>query len=291
MRVNLDNLFVDNNVKETLHALLRVDTGTRSDLEQMWYLMDRVWDEYNCDNVNYNWIQIEMFYNHPVWLLNGLFIEQDEVSMQHRKAISDSIIGKTTKDHDNFKLVVDYGGGYGTLARLIAEKDTMVNIIIYEPHPSELAVKKCLSYNNITFSDRLPRGIDCLVTTDVIEHVPNPLEVLFEIVTSVKTGGYLVIAYNFYPVIKCHLPATFYLRYTFGYFAKYFGLKKLGSCEGSHADIYLKTKHKQKVNWKALQIIEKALQTVFPLMELTHKCGIKVKGLLRRITESFQSNF
>lgn len=285
MRINIDNLPVGDNDKESLQTMLRVDAGNRSNLEQIWYLMDIVWDEYKCDNLNYNWDQIEKFYNHPVWILNGLFIEQDKVSMQHRHAISDFIVGKTTKGHHRFKLVVDYGGGYGTLARLIAEKDSSINVIIYEPHPSEFSIDICLPYKNINFSDCLPSEIDCLVATDVIEHVPNPLRVLFEMVSSVKTGGYLLIANNFNPVIKCHLPATFYLRYTFKYFAKYFGLKRLGPCVGSHADVYLKTKQKKIVNWKVLQIIEKALQTVFPLMEISHKSGMQFKKLLRKIAK------
>jgi len=39
--------------------------------------MDLVWDDYGCDNKNLNWENIGKFYSHPVWLLNGLFIETD----------------------------------------------------------------------------------------------------------------------------------------------------------------------------------------------------------------------
>ncbi|OEZ33325.1 hypothetical protein AS144_05145 [Francisella endosymbiont of Amblyomma maculatum] len=55
-----------------------------------------------------------------------------------------------------------------------------------------------------------------------------------------KTDGYLVIANCFYPVIKCHLPQIFYLKYTLNQFAKMLGLKVIGLLEDSHATIYKK---------------------------------------------------
>ncbi|WP_019504095.1 hypothetical protein [Pleurocapsa sp. PCC 7319] len=58
------------------------------DLQQM---LDDVWDQLECDNNQLNWDKIGLFYSHPVWLLNGLFAEQDALSMQNRRAISDWI--------------------------------------------------------------------------------------------------------------------------------------------------------------------------------------------------------
>lgn len=86
--------------------------------------MDLVWEDLGCDNKHLNWEKISKFYSHPVWLLNGLFIEQHTVSMKHRHAISDWIIAK------NFKKILDYGGGFGTLARLIAQKNSIEDIYI-----------------------------------------------------------------------------------------------------------------------------------------------------------------
>ena len=74
------------------------------------------------------------FYSHPVWLLNGLFIEQHSLSLQHRVAISDWVV------EQGFDTVIDYGGGFGTIAKLIATKRPSCKIHIYEPHPSEFTI-------------------------------------------------------------------------------------------------------------------------------------------------------
>ena len=91
--------------KEEIEKLLKREKQGLDDLEQMWYLVDLIWDDYGCDNKNLDWQKIGQFYSHPVWLLNGLFIEQHDISMGHRHAISDWIVT------NNFKDVVDYGGG------------------------------------------------------------------------------------------------------------------------------------------------------------------------------------
>jgi len=193
---------IDNNLtkseKEEVEALLNKEKQGLDDLEQMWYLMDLVWDEYGCDNKNLNWEKISKFYSHSVWLLNGLFIEQHEISMGHRHAISDWVI------NHNFKNVVDYGGGFGTLARLIAHKDKNIKMDIYEPHPSDFGLKRAAEFDNIDIIDSLDNYYDCLISTDVLEHVPDPLNELAKMIKKVKIDGYPVIANCFTPVIKCH---------------------------------------------------------------------------------------
>ena len=162
-----------------------------------------------------------------------MFIEQHALSMQHRAAISDWITAR------NIKSVVDYGGGFGTLARLIARKNTECTINVYEPHPNEVFIQKTRNFHNIKIVKSL-HICDCLVCTDVLEHVDNPLSLFSEMVNSVSKNGYLIIANNFTPIIKCHLPHTFHLRYTFNLFAKVMGLTKIGPLKGSHATIFKK---------------------------------------------------
>jgi len=43
-------------------------------LEQLWYLMDEQWIEHDCDPEQMD-ERVAAFYQHPVWMLNGLFIE------------------------------------------------------------------------------------------------------------------------------------------------------------------------------------------------------------------------
>ena len=44
-------------------------------LEQIWRLIDEVWTELGCDQYKMDDEKIILFYQHPVWILNGFFIE------------------------------------------------------------------------------------------------------------------------------------------------------------------------------------------------------------------------
>jgi len=276
MEINL----LDKNLTETEKSdieklLLREDKTIQTDLEQMWYLMDLIWDDYACDSKNLNWDNIGKFYSHSVWLLNGLFIEQHEESMGHREVISDWIV------ENNFKNVVDYGGGFGTLARLVAKKDKDIIMNIYEPHPSEFGLKRASEFTNINVIGKLESNYDCLMSTDVLEHVPDPLNDFSSMIKSVKVGGYLVIANCFFPVIKCHLPQDFHLRYSFNAFAKVMGLEVVGILEGSHATIFLKKEDKE-LSWHKIRFYEKISRISFPFIEFMLPILRPIKRLLIR---------
>ncbi|MGB1702268.1 MAG: hypothetical protein ACPHFR_04035, partial [Cycloclasticus sp.] len=74
----------------------------------------------------------------------------------------------------------------------------------------------------------------------VLEHVDDPLKDFACMINKVKTGGYLIVANCFYPVIKCHLPQNFHFRFTFNIFARLMGLRIKGGLKGSHATIFQK---------------------------------------------------
>jgi 2-polyprenyl-6-hydroxyphenyl methylase/3-demethylubiquinone-9 3-methyltransferase len=187
--------------------------------------------------------------------------------MQHRHAISDWIILNRKKLA--FHKIIDYGGGFGTLAKLIAQKDSSIQIDIFEPHPSELAQKTVTGFANIHFVNSLNGIYDCLVSTDVLEHVPDTLKTFSEMINAIRLNGYLIIANNFYPVIKCHLPSTFHFRYSFKIFAKIMGLSILGPCGNSHAIRY-KKKTNQLLNWKKIRFYENLSRASFPILKLAH---------------------
>lgn len=262
MKINLtDKSLTDIEKDEIQNLLLREDENITDDLEQMWYLMDLIWDDFKCDNKNLNWEKIGKFYSHPVWLLNGLFIEQHSVSMGHRHAISDWIV------KNRFENVVDYGGGFGTLARLVAEKDNNIKMNIYEPHPSEFGLKRASEFENINIISKLESQYDCLMSTDVLEHVPDPLNDFADMIRSVKLNGYLVIANAFYPMIKCHLPQDFHFRYSFNLFAKIMGLEVIGVLEGSHATIFRKVEEVDPY-WLKMRFYEKLSKIIFHMFEV-----------------------
>jgi len=274
VEINLTDKNLTTIERAEIEKLLKRQDNNFNDLNQMWYLMDLVWDDFECDNKKLNWEKIGKFYSHPVWLLNGLFIEQDDVSMGHRHAISDWVL------NNNLKNVVDYGGGFGTLARLVAQKNKEIKIDIYEPHPSVFGLKRASEYKNITVINQLEEDYyDCLLSTDVLEHVPDPLNDFSKMIDSVKIGGYLVIANAFFPMIKCHLPQNFHFRYTFNKFAKMMGLEVVGILEGSHATIFKKISV-VKPQWKKIRFYEKLSRVSFPIIEF-------LKPILRPIKRAF----
>ena len=272
--MKLDTKSLSENCLKSIESMLSQSPHDPPHLDDIWQLMDNTWDEIGCNNENLDWDKINEFYAHPVWLLNGMFIEQHELSMQHRKAISDWIV------KNNFKNVLDYGGGFGTLARLIANKDSNISIDIYEPYPSEYAILRADDYSNIRFINSIDEKYDCLVSTDVLEHVPDPLQLFSEIVGNVKIDGYLIIANNFSPVIKCHLPSTFHLRYTFGIFTHIMGLRMIGPCKGSHATIYQKKKD-ITIDWKKINRYVRISRITFPFLNVPYRIYTIFKSIVR----------
>ena len=140
-------------------------------------------------------------------------------------------------------------------------------ISICDPFPPRHGVESCQAFANIHYVPELPcQSVDVLVSTDVIEHVPDQLILLASMVDAVRPGGHLVIANCFYPVIACHLPCTFHLRYSFYNFCRALGLVVIVPCDGSHATIYQRI-HKVEPDWRRLRKMELRSQRLFPWRE------------------------
>lgn len=186
-------------------------------LEELWSLMDEVWRELNCDSSVID-DRITKFYNHPIWLLNGLFIEQHEISLMYRRIFTEWVFLHSPQR------VADYGGGFGTLARMIgrALPDTTVEVI--EPHPHPAAVALANETLNVRYCQELTGNYDLIIATDVFEHVPDPLCLVFQTAEHLKPHGYYLIANCFHPVILCHLPQTFHFQFTWNTALKKMGL-------------------------------------------------------------------
>jgi len=177
-------------------------------LENLWKIMDEIWDEYNCDPFNYD-SRIEDFYSHPVWLLNGLFIEQDPESIKNKKVFTDWVCSKKQKK------IADYGGGFGTLGRMIAKSCPDAEVVIIEPHPHQLAIERIKNIPNLSYKKKLEGNHDILIATDVFEHVLDPLALVAETSGYLNQNGHYLIANCFEPVIKCHLPQYYHFFHTF----------------------------------------------------------------------------
>ncbi|RJX20274.1 MAG: class I SAM-dependent methyltransferase [Desulforudis sp.] len=177
------------------------------DLQGMWKLMDTAWQEYGCDP-NVIDERINHFYTHPVWLLNGLFVEQDAESLAHRRDYTFYVTSL------NPKRVADIGGGFGTLARMIGEHNPAAEVHIVEPHPHPAAIFLAEKTPNVRYVPALLGEYDVLIATDVFEHVPDPLSLVEHTAAHLRMNGAYLIKNCFWPVIKCHLPTTFHFRWS-----------------------------------------------------------------------------
>lgn len=223
--------------REELEFLSRYSNSSRPDVHLIWRIMDDVWDQVGLnDREQFMQSKISDFYSHPVWLLNGVFTATDPESVGHRKAIA-----KYIRDR-GFKKVADFGGGFGSLACEIAQTCPDVTIDIVEPYPSKIGVHRTSDYKNVAFVSKLSSTYDCIVAQDILEHVPDPIKLASELAEHATSDGHLIFANCFYPVIKCHLPETFYLRRTFSWVVKPLALKYMGVIDGcEHANIFVRT--------------------------------------------------
>lgn len=187
-------------------------------LEQIWQLMDEPWRELQCDQTVMN-DRIGLYYSHPVWLLNGLFIEQHIQSIQNRTVFTQWVAAQRSVR------IADYGGGFGGLARMIGKACPTASIEVIEPHPHPLAIERARQTPNVSYQPKLTGTYDILIATDVFEHVPDPLALVAETASYLNFGGRYLIANCFHPVILCHLPQTFHLRHSWDMILASLGLE------------------------------------------------------------------
>jgi len=247
-----------------LKRLMSLTSDNQISLSEIWFLMDVVWDEMECDNKKLDPNKISQYYSHSVWLLNGLFIENHDISLQHRRAIVSWI------SNHSVSRVLDFGGGVGTLARMLSEDQPSLDIEVYEPFPSQYALKKSSGFKNIKFINEPSSQYDCIICTDVLEHVPDPLQLLADMVKFTKVNGYLLIANHFFPCIKCHLPCTFHFRYTFDQFTDIMGLEKIGQIQKNYISIYQKIPAKSDFDWPKIRRNELKSKALFGFYEIRY---------------------
>jgi hypothetical protein len=173
-------------------------------LQQLWHLMDEQWLAYGCDSLQID-ERVSDFYRHPVWLLNGLFIEQDPQSLTNRQGFSTWATQKAPAR------LADFGGGFGGLARLIGEALPQTLVEVVEPNPHPAAIALAAETPNVRFVPELTGVYDLLIATDVFEHVPDPIALTASTASHLRIGGHYMIANCFAPFIHCHLPQLLHL--------------------------------------------------------------------------------
>lgn len=247
-------------------------------LTEIWELMDRAWESAGAGYAETDKEALSNFYASPVWLLNGIFSECDTDSKHHRDDIANWLAERA------FDTIVDYGGGFGSLARKIAARcpDTQVQVV--EPFPRKLALALSEDFPNLTFVPTLSRYADCVIAQDVLEHIADPLGIFGQLLVHVKVGGYVITANCFFPVIKCHLPQTFHFRHTFRHIVPSLGCRYVGTIPGvGHAQIFQKSD--SEPDWYKARRQERLSKRIAPLV---HPVVEPAKVLVRPLWRMFR---
>lgn len=192
--------------------------GGYPDLQRVWALMDEPWQALGCDPKVMD-ARIGAYYSHPVWLLNGLFIEQHTESLINRELFTDWSVKNSPQR------VAEVGGGFGGLARMIGVALPNTSVEVIEPHPHPVAIARAEKTTNVRYKPEMSGEYDVLIATDVFEHVPDPLQLVFETAQHLHIGGHYLIANCFFPVIRCHLPHTFHFRHSWDAALRVMGLE------------------------------------------------------------------
>lgn len=257
--------------------LARFGHGRDLSIQDLWAEMDRVWDELGLDNRRpLAGQRIGDFYAHPVWVLNGLFAETDPASAGHRQAIA-AFLGTTFPDRAELS-IADYGGGSGLLARRIAEcLPGRVVIEIIEPFPADYFRRRLAGQDGIRFRDALSAdGYDVMIAQDVLEHVEQPIATALCCIEATRVGGLLLFANCFHPFIRCHLPATFYLRHTFRHVLGSRALTYLGGVPGApHALAFRKY---GRVDSASVRRRDRVARLVGPLLNQAGRLRARLKS-------------
>lgn len=195
---------LSDNERDWLQKAFEASGGRFPSLDELWGLMDEQWKACQCDPCVAD-SRLDQFYSHPVWLLNGLFIEQDIESQGYRKQFVEWIAEQSPCR------VADFGGGFGSLARSLAGVLPHAHIEIVEPYAHPAAKVLASEFRNINYVEKLTGNYDLIIATDVFEHVHDPIGLAAQTATFLPEGGHYLMANCFHPVILCHLPQLFHL--------------------------------------------------------------------------------
>lgn len=276
MNINIKQFNLEYKEEQEINELIKL-LPKNPESKDIWLLQDYFWDLYKCNAKIFNEERYGAFYSHPVWKLTSLFAENDNQTKFNRSQIS-----KYLKKFGKVRLL-DFGGGFGGLARSIASKNKLISVDVYEKYPNKTAIKMSEKFKNISFKNKIENEFyEVVISTDVIEHVHDPILFLRQLNKLIKVNGYLILAACFMPVCKCHLPKTFHLRYTLKLFCRLLGLKYVEKCAKSHANVYQKIGD-VKINKVIIFIFLIFSRTIFFFINPFHGLLAKIKKILKRL--------
>lgn len=251
--------------------------GGYPNLQELWQLMDEPWQALGCDSSHLD-ERVWAYYSHPVWLLNGLFIEQDAESLAYRQAFT---LWATAKRPVR---VADYGGGFGGLARLVGASLPEAQVEVVEPHPHSAAIALAANTPNVRYVPELTGRYDLLIATDVFEHVPDPIGLAASTAAHLRIGGTYLMANCFAPVIACHLPQLFHLSIGWDQAMRAMGLqpkeKVLYGCAYEHTG---------ELDEQAARRVDALARRVYPWVKPLPKGRARAGGALMRVLSAWSA--
>lgn len=254
-----------------------LDAGKEITTKTVWELMDEVWDEIGCSDLLFD-EKITEFYSHPVWLLNGLHVDNDETCIKHREVFADYV------DQNGLSRIADFGGGFGTFSRLVASRNPKIIIDIIEPHPNIIAKSRLAKFSNIKFRENFDEKYDLISAIDVFEHIYGPLDVLSSILPYLKNEGELLCVNSFMPLIKCHLPQNFHFNQSWDYILKRMGLEK--KTRLIHSTIYIKI-HENNLSKKDLDNLIHLSKNLWYFTKFVHH---RIGKMIYNVTATIYEN-
>jgi len=264
---------IDREHEQIIRAFLLVFGTDRPSIKQIWGALDLVWDAMAIDRFSPDPDKLARYYAHPVWVLNGLFAEFDGESVLHRERFADWIVQRRPRR------VADFGGGFGTLARMVARKAPDCQVSVIEPQPLAAARDAAAGFTNILFETAPMGSYDIIVATDVFEHVLDPLGLLHSIAAHIPIGGYLLVANHFEPTIKCHLPTNFHLKLGWPIFMARLGFRREGDVV--YGEAYIKVDDRSPTT--AQSSWQRASQLVWKVARRNRYLSFAVGKLMRAL--------
>ena len=237
--------------------------------------MDEVWSLFDCDPLVLD-DRITSFYSHPVWLLNGLFIEQDPESLFTRETFAFWVKDKSPTR------IADFGGGFGSLGRYIGIALPHCSVEIVEPFPHPAAIALAERTSNVRYVSELSGEYDLLIATDVFEHVADPIALALSTASKLRRGGYFLIANCFYPVIYCHLPQLFHFSIGWHQVMSAMGLVPKERVQYGRA--YLRSGNLNAISARKAALWSKRL---FPLIRLLPRGKTRIGSFLINVFSKF----
>jgi ubiquinone/menaquinone biosynthesis C-methylase UbiE len=205
-------LSFDNRWQQAVQYLSPSELSHGLTIQRLWAILDQVWDELLAEQsttvkTDFSGF-LKNYYQHPVWLINAAFSESDEMTLSDRLAAVRLI------SHVQPYKILDFGGGIGTVSRLCSLHLSQAKAIdLVDITDFKTILKTYLAeFSNIRILDQPDPLYDAVISTEVLEHVMDPIEVIIEINRLLRVGGAFAASWSFVPCIKCHLPQNFHLK-------------------------------------------------------------------------------